>query len=86
MSHYPDEIEYSDKYLDGEYEYGHVSLPRKIFKIIPEGRLLEEDDWRSIRVQQSRGWFHYKIHAPEPYILLFRKPHGIDPLTGKLVK
>lgn len=24
-----------------------------------------------IRVQQSRGWIHYDIHKPEPFILLF---------------
>ena len=86
MPHYPDDIEYSDKYYDDDYEYRHVSLPRKIFKMIPENRLLEEDEWRKIGVQQSRGWVHYEIHAPEPYILLFRRPLGTDPLTGKVKK
>jgi hypothetical protein len=29
-------------------------------------------EWRSIGVQQSRGWVHYAIHRPEPHIMLFR--------------
>lgn len=31
-----------------------------------------QQEWRSIGVQQSRGWTHYAIHKPEPHILLFR--------------
>lgn len=34
MPHYPDEIEYSDKYFDDFYEYRHVILPKNIFKKI----------------------------------------------------
>jgi hypothetical protein len=30
----------------------------------------------------SRGWKHYHIHPPEPYILYFRRPLGTDPVTG----
>ena len=37
-------------------------------------------------VQQSRGWVHYAIHRPEPHILLFRRPLGTDPVTGKVVE
>lgn len=33
-------------------------------------------------MQQSRGWVHYEIHKPEPYILLFRRAIGTDPVTG----
>ena len=33
-------------------------------------------------VQQSRGWIHYEIHKPEPFILLFRRPLNCDPNTG----
>ena len=39
-------------------------------------------EWRSLGVQQSRGWVHYELHRPEPHILLFRRPKGTDPTTG----
>ncbi len=82
MPHFPDEIEYSDKYNDDLYEYRHVILPKHVYKKMPRGRLLTEMEWRSLGVQQSRGWVHYEIHRPEPYILLFRRPKGTDPNTG----
>ena len=100
MPHYPDEIEYSDKYMDEVYEYRHVILPKRVakemFKLfhLPdlsrpgskagEPRLLSENEWRSIGVQQSRGWQHYEIHKPEPHILLFRRHLGTNPLTGQV--
>ena len=89
MPHYPDEIEYSDKYMDDHYEYRHVILPKDVYKKIPRGRLLTEhvilqimQEWRALGVQQSRGWAHYELHRPEPHILLFRRPKGTDPQTG----
>lgn len=82
MPHYPDEIEYSEKYADSLYEYRHVILPKEIYKKLPRGKLLSESDWRSLGVQQSRGWVHYDIHKPEPHILLFRRPLGTDAQTG----
>ena len=82
MPHFPQEIEYSDKYFDDNYEYRHVILPKHIYKKIPRGRLLSEMEWRGLEVQQSRGWVHYEIHKPEPHILLFRRPMGTDPTTG----
>ena len=42
MPHYPDEIEYSDKYQDDYYEYRHVLLPRDTYKKMPRSRLLQE--------------------------------------------
>lgn len=51
----------------------HVILPQDIAKHLPKNRLLAEHEWRSIGVQQSRGWVHYAIHRPEPHILLFRR-------------
>lgn len=42
MPHYPDEIEYSDKYLDDHYEYRHVILPKDVYRKIPRNRLLTE--------------------------------------------
>ncbi len=50
----------------------------------PQDRLLEEHEWRGLGVQQSRGWVHYAIHRPEPHILLFRRPLGTDPTTGRV--
>ena len=82
MPHYPDEIEYSEKYNDELFEYRHVQLPKNIYKAMPKGRLLSEQEWRALGVQQSRGWVHYEIHKPEPHILLFRRPLGTDPNTG----
>ena len=82
MPHFPDDIEYSDKYQDDNYEYRHELLPKQIWKKMPRGRLLTEMEWRSLGVQQSRGWCHYEIHKPEPFILLFRRPIGCDPSTG----
>mmetsp|Transcript_90741 Transcript_90741/g.256224 ORF Transcript_90741/g.256224 Transcript_90741/m.256224 type:complete len:101 (-) Transcript_90741:127-429(-) len=88
MPHYPDEIEYSERYNDDRYEYRHVILPKEVakqmFKLTCGKRLLEEDEWRGFGVQQSRGWLHYEIHRPEPHILLFRRPLGTDPATGKV--
>ena len=92
MPHYPDEIEYSDKYCDDMYEYRHVILPKAIAKEMyklyhndqRQPRLLEEDEWRRLGVTQSRGWAHYEVHKPEPHILLFRRPLGTNPLTGKV--
>ena len=60
----------------------HVILPKELAKTLPKTRLLSENEWRSIGVQQSRGWQHYAIHRPEPHILLFRRPLGTDPQTG----
>jgi len=51
MPHYPDEIEYSEKYKDDFYEYRHVLLPKEIYKKMPQGRLLSEIEWRSLGVQ-----------------------------------
>jgi len=88
MPHYPEEIEYSEKYGDETYEFRHVILPKAIakdmFRITGGKRLLEEDEWRGLGVTQSRGWYHYEIHRPEPHILLFRRPLGTDPNTGKV--
>ncbi len=50
MPHYPQEIEYSDKYQDAVYEYRHVILPKEIYKMIPKGRILQENEWRNLGV------------------------------------
>lgn len=70
------QIDYSEKYQDGKYEYRHVILTKEMAKNLPKNRTLSETEWRSIGVQQSRGWDHYACHRPEPHILLFRRPLG----------
>ncbi|BFZ13827.1 hypothetical protein BsWGS_16866 [Bradybaena similaris] len=69
-----DQITYSDKYYDDKYEYRHVMLPVKLAKQVPKNHLMTETEWRNIGVQQSPGWVHYMVHAPERHILLFRRP------------
>ncbi|CAM9424481.1 unnamed protein product, partial [Heterosigma akashiwo] len=74
-------IEYSEKYNDDQYEYRHVILPKERAKNIPRNTLMGEAEWRRLGVQQS-GWEHYARAPPEPHILLFRRPHGTNPVTG----
>lgn len=40
----------------------HVILPKHVSKQVPKGKLLAENEWRGLGVQQSRGWVHYCIH------------------------
>lgn len=46
------------------FQFRHVVLPKEMAKSIPKTHLLSEDEWRSIGVQQSKGWVHYMIHEP----------------------
>ena len=51
MPHFPDEIEYSEKYQDDLFEYRHVLLPKNIYKSIKKrGELLRENEWRALGV------------------------------------
>lgn len=69
------EIEYSDVYSDDTYDYRHVILPRDKAKLLPYPmRILEENVWRGLGVQQSKGWEHWTIFPPEPHVLIFRRP------------
>lgn len=52
----------------------HVILPPDIAKLVPKNHLMTETEWRNLGVQQSPGWVHYMLHAPEPHVLLFRRP------------
>eukprot|EP01062_Namystynia_karyoxenos_P012526 TRINITY_DN14512_c0_g1_i1.p2 TRINITY_DN14512_c0_g1~~TRINITY_DN14512_c0_g1_i1.p2 ORF type:complete len:135 (+),score=7.72 TRINITY_DN14512_c0_g1_i1:81-485(+) len=73
------DIDYSYKYTDDTYEYRHVILPADIARMLPmPPRLLSDAQWRSLGVQQSRGWEHYLIHRYEPHVLMFRRPLGHD--------
>lgn len=78
---YLDNIHYSSRYSDSQYEYRHVLLPKQMLKLIPDQyldeskktlKLLWEDEWRSMGITQSLGWEHYEVHEPEPHILLFK--------------
>lgn len=73
-----DNIYYSDKYYDDQYEYRHVVLSKELEKKVPKTHLMSEAEWRDIGVQQSRGWIHYMIHEPEPHILLFKRKRTND--------
>ena len=77
------ETYYSERYYDDAYEYrsflacltrSHVILSDEQAAKLPKDRLLSEEEWRKLGVQQSRGWVHYDIHKPEPHVLLFRRP------------
>ncbi|KAF1770430.1 hypothetical protein GCK72_002248 [Caenorhabditis remanei] len=68
-----DDIYYSPRYEDDQYEYRHVILPHDLAKQIPRDKLLTEGEWRRLGVTQSLGWEHYMIHNPEKHILLFRR-------------
>jgi Cyclin-dependent kinase regulatory subunit len=46
----------------------HVILPKELAKTLPKSRLLTENEWRGIGVQQSRGWQHYALHR---YVFLY---------------
>ncbi|KAI9571367.1 cyclin-dependent kinase regulatory subunit [Boletus coccyginus] len=88
LEEYIEKIHYSDRYSDDHYEYRHVILPKPLLKLVPkelfdekEGtlRLLSEAEWRGIGITQSLGWQHYEVHAPEPHVLLFRRPKNYVP-------
>lgn len=51
----------------------HVILPADLAKHVPKSHLMTETEWRNLGVQQSPGWVHYMMHAPEPHVLLFRR-------------
>ncbi|KAF7791332.1 hypothetical protein EIP86_002346 [Pleurotus ostreatoroseus] len=55
-------------------------IPKNFFSDDNSGtlRLLEEKEWRGIGITQSLGWEHYEVHAPEPHVLLFRRPKNFD--------
>jgi cyclin-dependent kinase regulatory subunit CKS1 len=39
----------------------HVTLPRELVKYVPTDRLMEEDEWRGLGVQQSLGWYIFSM-------------------------
>lgn len=88
LDEFIDNINYSDRYSDSKYEYRHVMLPKGMLKHIPKDffdpetgtlKILYEEEWRGLGITQSLGWQHYEIHAPEPHILLFKRPINYQP-------
>ncbi|CAG9323817.1 unnamed protein product [Blepharisma stoltei] len=77
-----DNIEYSEKYFDDEYEYRQVKLPKERGPELKDKGLLSDEEWRKLGIAQSKGWVHYDLYSPEPHILLFRRLLGTDPRTG----
>ena len=58
---FQDDIHYSTRYKDDDFEYRHVILPKLMLKSIPKDyfdhnsgtlRLLSEDEWRGLGVTQ----------------------------------
>jgi len=79
---------YSPKYEDDIYEYRHVHVTKEVVSMVPRNRLMSESEWRSLGVQQSKGWEHYMIWTPERHVLLFRrpKPTPSPPVPVKRIK
>ncbi len=42
--------EYSERYLDDEYEYRYVILPREMVAEIKNKPILSEDEWRGMGI------------------------------------
>ncbi|KAH0479830.1 MAG: hypothetical protein KVP17_001796 [Porospora cf. gigantea B] len=89
MVAYPREITYSDRLFDEKFEYRWVVLTREAANRAQSkmsrrtGNLLLERDWRESGITMSAGWMHFMIHPPETHVLLFRRPLGCDPKSGK---
>mmetsp|Transcript_99040 Transcript_99040/g.171647 ORF Transcript_99040/g.171647 Transcript_99040/m.171647 type:complete len:167 (+) Transcript_99040:112-612(+) len=84
VAQWSDETDYSEKYQDEVYEYRRVTVPRAMLQVLPQGRTMSEEEWRSHGITMSRGWQHYDHHAPEANVLLFRRVIGTDPKTGQI--
>lgn len=54
----------------------HVILPKALVKYLPKDRLAEEDEWRSLGVQQSPGWWHYEVSSRDLSSTIGRVGHG----------
>ena len=62
IARFIDKIHYSPRYNDLVHEYRHVILPKDYYSnYIPDSfknRLLSEQEWRAIGIQQSPGWYY----------------------------
>ncbi|KAL9046408.1 MAG: hypothetical protein Q9214_000751, partial [Letrouitia sp. 1 TL-2023] len=61
LEEFIENIHYSPRYSDDEFEYRHVQLPKEMFKRIPKDyfdpskgtlKLLWEEEWRSLGITQ----------------------------------
>ena len=55
--------------LTVDWFVSHVHIPKQLLDYIPgkwRGRILADEEWRSIGILQSPGWVNYMYHAPEP--------------------
>jgi len=77
---------YSPKYEDDTYEYRHVHVTKEVVTMVPRNRLMSESEWRSLGVQQSKGWQHYMIWPPERHVLLFRRPKPVATPAASVAK
>ncbi|KAF6198488.1 hypothetical protein GE061_008236 [Apolygus lucorum] len=75
-----EEIHYSERYEDAQFEYRHVMLPSAISKLVPKNHMMTETEWRNLSIQQSNGWVHYMTHNREQHVLCFRRPKQKDAL------
>eukprot|EP00930_Biecheleria_cincta_P007024 TRINITY_DN10815_c1_g1_i1.p2 TRINITY_DN10815_c1_g1~~TRINITY_DN10815_c1_g1_i1.p2 ORF type:complete len:161 (+),score=39.14 TRINITY_DN10815_c1_g1_i1:90-572(+) len=82
VAQWAEETDYSEKYVDDIYEYRRVTVPRSMLPLLPQGRTMEDSEWRKHGITMSRGWEHYDFHHPEANVLLFRRVLGTDPRTG----
>ncbi|KAL8959933.1 MAG: hypothetical protein Q9193_003279 [Seirophora villosa] len=70
VEEFVEQIHYSSRYSDNEYEYRHVQLPKDMIKRIPKDyfdpskgtlKLLWEEEWRGLGITQVRPleiWMH----------------------------
>ena len=54
--------EYSERFIDIDFEYRYVILPKDLAHEVKSKGLLTEEEWRRLGIQQSRGWVHYGFH------------------------
>jgi len=88
------EIHYGTPKSDEYYSYRMVAIPEWLAEQIHINRCLDEDEWRALGIQMSRGWCHYGVVQPdvvrtETHIipimsLKMKKPLGIHRYTGEI--
>ncbi|KAI9727985.1 MAG: Cyclin-dependent kinases regulatory subunit (Cell division control protein cks1) [Chrysothrix sp. TS-e1954] len=63
LEEYVEQIHYSSRYSDDDFEYRHVQLPKSMLKVIPRDymdgsrgtmKLLWEEEWRGLGITQVR--------------------------------
>ena len=63
----------------------HVILPKELAKTLPKSRLLTENEWRGIGVQQSRGWQHYALHRYVHLYIHYNRLHAVHTHTFMII-